>query len=60
MLKTNNLVILRGNVGQDPEIRRLENGTVVANVSLATNERYKDRTGEWQSITSWHKLVAFF
>ncbi|MFA5443870.1 MAG: single-stranded DNA-binding protein, partial [Bacteroidales bacterium] len=40
-----NKVMLIGNVGKDPEIRHLESGTAVANITLATTERYKDRNG---------------
>ena len=41
-----NKVILIGNLGADPEVRRLENGAVVAKISVATNENYKDKNGE--------------
>ncbi len=54
-----NKVTLIGNLGQDPEIRRLENGAVVARFSVATNESYKDRNGEWQTRTEWHTVVAW-
>ncbi|MEQ8705721.1 MAG: single-stranded DNA-binding protein [Phaeodactylibacter sp.] len=54
-----NRVILIGNLGADPEIRRLENGAVVAKVRLATNENYKDRNGEWQTLTEWHDVVMW-
>lgn len=54
-----NLIILIGNSGQDPEIRKLENGTSVAKVSLATKESWKDKDGEWQSTTEWHNLVLW-
>ncbi len=54
-----NLIILIGNAGQDPEIRKLENGTSVAKVSLATKESYKDKNGDWQSQTEWHNLVLW-
>ncbi|MEM1215739.1 MAG: single-stranded DNA-binding protein [Bacteroidota bacterium] len=55
-----NRVILIGNLGRDPEVRRLENGAVVAKFSVATNENYKDRsTGEWQSQTEWHDVVVW-
>jgi single-strand DNA-binding protein len=54
-----NKVTLIGNLGQDPEIRRLENGAVVARFSVATNENYKDRNGEWQTQTEWHNVVAW-
>ena len=51
-----NKVILIGNLGKDPEVRYLESGTAVANVSLATTERYKDRNGEQVENTEWHDL----
>jgi len=54
-----NKVILIGNLGRDPEIRRLENGAVVAKFSIATNENYKDRSGNWQQNTEWHDIVAW-
>lgn len=54
-----NRVILVGNLGKDPEVRRLENGAVVAKFSLATNENYKDKSGEWIEQTEWHDVVAW-
>ncbi len=54
-----NRVILIGHLGQDPEIRTLEAGTMVAKLSVATNENYKDRNGEWQTNTEWHDVVAW-
>lgn len=54
-----NRVILIGNLGRDPEVRRLENGAVVAKFSIATNESYKDKSGEWQTITEWHDVVVW-
>lgn len=54
-----NRVILIGNLGRDPEVRRLENGAVVAKFSVATNENYKDKNGEWQSQTEWHDIVVW-
>ena len=54
-----NRVILIGNLGRDPEVRRLENGAVVAKFSVATNENYKDKSGEWQSQTEWHDIVVW-
>jgi single-strand DNA-binding protein len=54
-----NRVTLIGNLGKDPEIRRLDNGAVVAQFSLATNENYKDKNGEWQTLTEWHNVVAW-
>ncbi len=54
-----NRVILIGNLGRDPEVRRLENGAVVAKFSIATNEKYKDKSGEWQTQTEWHDIVVW-
>ncbi|MFK7935165.1 MAG: single-stranded DNA-binding protein [Saprospiraceae bacterium] len=54
-----NKVTLIGNLGSDPEVRRLENGAVVARFSVATNENYKDKSGEWQTQTEWHDVVAW-
>jgi single-strand DNA-binding protein len=59
MAKTVNKVILLGNVGKDPEIKSTTGGTLVANLSLATSERYKDKGGEWQERTEWHNLVGY-
>jgi single-strand DNA-binding protein len=55
-----NKVILVGNLGRDPEIRAMQNGDRVCNLSLATSERWKDRnTGEMQERTEWHRVVLF-
>src|SRR5258708_39464432 len=59
MAKTGKKVILLGNVGKGPEIRSTTGGTLVANLSLATSERYKDKGGEWQERTEWHNLVCY-
>jgi hypothetical protein len=53
MPKSVNKVILVGDVGKDPEVRYSQTGTPVANFSLATNERFKDRNDEWQERTEW-------
>jgi len=54
-----NKVTLIGNLGADPEVRRLESGAVVAKLRLATSENYKDKAGEWQSQTEWHSVVMW-
>ena len=59
MAKSVNKVILLGNVGKDPEFKMLPSGQGVANFSIATAERYKDKGGEWQERTEWHNLVAY-
>ena len=54
-----NKVILVGNLGQDPEVRYLDNGVAVANFSLATTENYKNKQGERVSQTEWHNIVLW-
>ena len=54
-----NKVIIIGNVGKDPEIRYTGDGTAIANFSVATSERWKDKAGEQQERTEWHRIVAF-
>ena len=55
-----NKVILVGNVGRDPEIRSTQDGTKVANLSLATSETWRDKnTGERKERTEWHRVVIF-
>lgn len=54
-----NRCILIGRIGKDPEVRRLENGAVVAKFSVATSENYKDKSGEWQSEVQWHDVVCW-
>src|SRR3954465_4760988 len=59
MAKSVNKVILIGNLGKDPEIRYTPQGTAVATLALATNERFKDKDGNWQDRTEWHKVIAW-
>ena len=59
MPKAVNKVILVGNSGKDPEIKYAPSGVAVAKFSLATNEKYKDKNGEWQDRTEWHNIVAW-
>jgi single-strand DNA-binding protein len=54
-----NKVILVGNLGAEPEMRNLPNGDAVANIRLATTDTWKDKNGEKQERTEWHR-VAFF
>ena len=54
-----NKVILVGNLGRDPETRTATSGTMVANLNIATNERQKDRDGNWNDHTEWHRVVCF-
>jgi single-strand DNA-binding protein len=54
-----NKVMLIGNLGRDPEVRTLQNGQVVGNFSLATNESFTDRAGNKREHTEWHHIVMF-
>ena len=54
-----NKVILVGNCGQDPDTRYMPSGGAVTNVSLATTESWKDKSGEQQERTEWHRIVFF-
>jgi single-strand DNA-binding protein len=55
-----NKVILVGNLGRDPEIRRMQDGRPVANLSVATSESWRDKnTGERKEKTEWHRVVIF-
>jgi single-strand DNA-binding protein len=57
--KSVNKVILLGNLGKDPEVKYTPQGTPVAKLALATNERYKDKDGQWQDRTEWHNVVLW-
>ncbi len=54
-----NKVILVGNLGRDPEVRYMPDGAAIANISVATTDSWKDKNGEKQERTEWHR-VAFF
>ena len=55
-----NKVILLGNVGREPEVRRTNAGDPIVNFSLATSERWKDKaSGDWKERTEWHNVVIF-
>lgn len=54
-----NKVILLGHLGRDPETRSMPNGEAVTNVSLATSESWKDKSGERQERTEWHRLTFY-
>jgi len=56
---TVNRAILVGRLGKDPETRYMTNGEAVTNVSLATTENFKDKSGEKQERTEWHNLVFY-
>ncbi|HEX7343620.1 MAG TPA: single-stranded DNA-binding protein [bacterium] len=54
-----NRVTLIGNLGRDPELRATPSGAQVTTFSMATNRRWKDKSGEWQDDTQWHNIVAW-
>jgi single-strand DNA-binding protein len=54
-----NKVILIGNLGRDPELRYTQGGSAVANFTLATNERWRDKDGNNQERTEWHRIVVW-
>ena len=54
-----NKAILIGHLGKDPEVRYMPNGEAVANITLATSETWKDKSGEKQEKTEWHNVVFY-
>jgi single-strand DNA-binding protein len=54
-----NKAILLGNLGRDPEMRYAPSGDAIANFSIATTETWKDKSGQKQERTEWHRLTAF-
>ncbi|MDX1653295.1 MAG: single-stranded DNA-binding protein [Brumimicrobium sp.] len=54
-----NTVSLIGNLGKDPEFKTIDGGNSLARFSVATNESYKDKKGEWVVNTQWHNIVAW-
>jgi single-strand DNA-binding protein len=58
-MKTVNRVTLLGNVGKDPEVRAAPSGSTIANFSIATTDRYKDKAGEWKESTDWTNVASF-
>jgi single-strand DNA-binding protein len=54
-----NKVILIGNLGKDPEVRYTPGGQAVANFNIATNESWKDKSGQMQERTEWHRIVVW-
>ncbi|MEL6864854.1 MAG: single-stranded DNA-binding protein [Bacteroidota bacterium] len=59
MMNLKNSVQLIGHLGKDPEVRRLDSGAVVANLTIATSYTYKNGKGEKVTETQWHRLVAW-
>jgi single-strand DNA-binding protein len=56
---TVNKVILIGRLGADPELKYTPSGAAVANFNIATNEAWKDKDGNWQDHTEWHRIVLW-
>lgn len=54
-----NRVILLGSLGKDPEVKYIPSGTAVANFSMATSEKFKSKSGEWEEKTEWHNIQAW-
>ena len=54
-----NKVMLIGNLGKDPEVRYTAGGTAVASFSLATSEKFKGKSGEWEEKTEWHNITLW-
>ena len=59
MAKSVNKVILIGNLTRDPEVKYTPQGTAVAKIGIATNERFKDKDGQWQDRPEYHNIVAW-
>ena len=59
MAKSVNKVIILGNLTRDPEVRYTPQGTAVAKIGVATNERFKDKEGQWQDRPEYHNIVAW-
>ena len=59
MSKSVNKVILIGNLGKDPEVKYTASGVPVAKITVATNERYKEKDGEWKGRPEWHNVVLW-
>lgn len=59
MAKTLNRVEILGRLGQEPELRSTPQGKSVCTLNIATNESYKDNSGEWKESTDWHRVVLW-
>ncbi|MGD0710427.1 MAG: single-stranded DNA-binding protein [Bacteroidales bacterium] len=58
-MKTTNKVELDGFIGMEPEVKTLSNGSKLVRFSLATNEDYKNKAGEWVKNTTWHNVIMW-
>jgi single-strand DNA-binding protein len=54
-----NIIIILGSLGKDPEIRYTTTGTAVASFSVATSDKFKNRSGEWEEKTEWHNVTLW-
>ena len=54
-----NKAIIIGNLGADPELRTTSGGQSVCELRVATTDRFKDKSGEWQDKTEWHRIVVW-
>jgi single-strand DNA-binding protein len=54
-----NEITIEGHIGDDAEIRSTQSGAEVASFSVATDNGYKDKTGEWKKVVNWHKVFTF-
>ena len=54
-----NKVMLIGNLGKDPEVRYTASGQAVASFSMATSEKFKNKSGEWEERTEWHRITLW-
>jgi len=54
-----NKAIILGNIGRDIELKHTQSGNAVCELAIATNERFKDKSGEWQERTEWHRVVVW-
>ncbi len=59
MSKSINNATILGNIGKDPEVKYTPAGTPVARISVATNERFKDKLGNWKERTEWHNVILW-
>ena len=58
-MPSRNKVEIMGHLGRDPEMRYTQGGQAVCNFSVATSERWKDKSGEYQEQTEWHRIVVW-
>tara|TARA_A100001011_G_scaffold209668_1_gene217922 strand:- start:434 stop:919 length:486 start_codon:yes stop_codon:yes gene_type:complete len=59
-MNTLNKAMILGRLGRDPEVRYTSGGSPIANISVATNSRSKDKeSGQWQDVTEWHRVILF-